>query len=48
MTLTGPPWPAGEEPERAAKGDHGGRPKVIDDEMLLFSLILKDQGTASP
>ncbi len=29
----------------AAKGNHGGRPKVIDDDMLLFARALKDQGT---
>jgi len=26
----------------AAKGNHGGRPKVIDDDMLLFARALKD------
>lgn len=29
----------------AAKGNHGGRPKVIDEDMLLFARALKDQGT---
>jgi DNA invertase Pin-like site-specific DNA recombinase len=29
----------------AAKGNHGGRPKVIDDDMLLFARALKDKGT---
>ncbi|MFD8612228.1 recombinase family protein [Streptomyces sp. NPDC059631] len=28
----------------AAKGNHGGRPKVIDDDMLLFARALKDKG----
>ncbi len=32
----------------AAKGNHGGRPKVIDDDMLLFARALKDQGTPIP
>ena len=28
----------------AAKGNHGGRPKVIDDDMLIFARALKDKG----
>ncbi|MDP4510334.1 recombinase family protein [Nonomuraea turcica] len=32
----------------AAKGNHGGRPKVIDDDMLLFARALKDNGTPVP
>jgi len=32
----------------AAKGNHGGRPKVIDDDMLLFAQALKDKGTPIP
>jgi len=32
----------------AAKGNHGGRPKVIDDDMLLFARALKDKGTPVP
>lgn len=32
----------------AAKGNHGGRPKVIDDDMLLFARALKDKGTPMP
>ena len=32
----------------AAKGNHGGRPKVIDDDMLLFARSLKDKGTPIP
>jgi Resolvase, N terminal domain len=32
----------------AAKGNHGGRPKVIDDDMLLFARALKDKGTPIP
>ncbi|MGW2648519.1 recombinase family protein [Streptomyces sp. NPDC001393] len=32
----------------AAKGNHGGRPKVIDDDMLLFARALKDRGVPSP
>jgi DNA invertase Pin-like site-specific DNA recombinase len=30
----------------AARGNHGGRPKVIDDDMLLFARALRDQGTS--
>lgn len=29
----------------AAKGNHGGRPKVVDDDMLIFARALKDNGT---
>ena len=32
----------------AAKGNHGGRPKVIDDDMLVFARVLKDNGTPVP
>jgi hypothetical protein len=32
----------------AAKGNHGGRPKVIDDDMLLFARALHDQDTSMP
>nr|WP_234327949.1 recombinase family protein [Streptomyces sp. NRRL F-2664] len=32
----------------AAKGNHGGRPKVIDDDMLLFARALKDRGVPVP
>jgi DNA invertase Pin-like site-specific DNA recombinase len=32
----------------AAKGNHGGRPKVFDDDMLLFARALRDQGTPVP
>ncbi len=32
----------------AVKGNHGGRPKVIDDDMLIFARALKDQGTPIP
>ncbi|WP_434600112.1 recombinase family protein [Streptomyces sp. A5-4] len=32
----------------AAKGNHGGRPKVIDDDTLLFARALKDKGTPVP
>jgi hypothetical protein len=32
----------------AAKGNHGGRPKVIDNDMLLFAQALKDKGTPVP
>jgi DNA invertase Pin-like site-specific DNA recombinase len=28
----------------AAKGNHGGRPKVIDDDMLTFAAALRDKG----
>ncbi|MFI9739578.1 hypothetical protein ACIHDR_42245 [Nocardia sp. NPDC052278] len=35
----------------AAKGNHGGRPKVIDEDMLTFAQVLKDKicpvGTAA-
>ncbi|ARH89169.1 MULTISPECIES: recombinase family protein [Streptomyces] len=32
----------------AAKGNQGGRPKVIDDDMLLFAQALRDKGTPVP
>ncbi|GAA1273215.1 hypothetical protein GCM10009665_71320 [Kitasatospora nipponensis] len=32
----------------AAKGNHGGRPKVIDDNMLTFAIALKDKGVPVP
>ncbi|MFE2182355.1 MULTISPECIES: recombinase family protein [Streptomyces] len=32
----------------AAKGNHGGRPKVIDDDSLLFARALKDKGVPVP
>jgi len=32
----------------AARGNHGGRPKVIDPDMLLFARALKDAGTPAP
>ncbi len=32
----------------AAKGNHGGRPKVFDDDMLIFARALKDAGTPVP
>ncbi|WP_235619131.1 recombinase family protein [Embleya scabrispora] len=32
----------------AAKGNHGGRPKVIDDDMLTFAIALKDKGVPVP
>ncbi|WP_127357408.1 recombinase family protein [Actinacidiphila soli] len=32
----------------AKKGNHGGRPKVIDDDMLTFALSLKDKGVPVP
>ncbi|MCX4606591.1 recombinase family protein [Streptomyces anulatus] len=32
----------------ARKGNHGGRPKVIDDDMLTFAIALKDKGTPVP
>jgi DNA invertase Pin-like site-specific DNA recombinase len=32
----------------AAKGNHGGRSKVIDDDMLLFAQALKDKGSPVP
>lgn len=32
----------------ANKGNHGGRPKVIDDDMLTFAIALKDKGTPVP
>jgi hypothetical protein len=32
----------------ANKGNHGGRPKVIDEDMLTFAIALKDKGTPLP
>jgi DNA invertase Pin-like site-specific DNA recombinase len=32
----------------AAKGNHGGRPKVIDDDMLTFAVALKDKSVPVP
>ncbi|WP_344594331.1 hypothetical protein [Actinomadura vinacea] len=32
----------------AAKGNHGGRPKVIDDDMLTFARALKGKGVPVP
>jgi DNA invertase Pin-like site-specific DNA recombinase len=32
----------------AAKGNHGGRPKVIDPDMVVFARALRDQGTPMP
>lgn len=32
----------------AAKGNHGGRPKVIDQDMLVFARALKDRGVPVP
>ncbi|WP_404789171.1 serine integrase family protein [Streptomyces pristinaespiralis] len=32
----------------AAKGNHGGRPKVIDDDSLLLARALKDRGVPVP
>jgi DNA invertase Pin-like site-specific DNA recombinase len=32
----------------AAKGNHGGRPKVIDDDMLTFAVALKEKGVPVP
>ena len=32
----------------ATKGNHGGRPKVIDDDSLTFALALKDKGVPVP
>jgi len=32
----------------AAKGNHGGRPKVLDDDMLLFARALRDKGVPVP
>ncbi|MGC5008753.1 recombinase family protein [Streptomyces sp. DT203] len=31
-----------------AKGNHGGRPKVIDDDMLTFAIALKDRAVPVP
>jgi hypothetical protein len=32
----------------AACGNHGGRPKVIDDDMLVFARALRDRGEPIP
>ena len=32
----------------ASKGTHGGRPKVIDNDMLAFAVALKDKGAPVP
>jgi DNA invertase Pin-like site-specific DNA recombinase len=32
----------------AARGNHGGRPKVIDDDMVLFARALREKGTPMP
>jgi len=32
----------------AAKGNHGGRPKVIDDDILTFAAALRDKGVPMP
>jgi DNA invertase Pin-like site-specific DNA recombinase len=32
----------------AARGNHGGRPKVIDEDMLTFARALRDKGTPMP
>lgn len=32
----------------AAKGNHAGRPKVIDDDMLVFAVALRDRGVPVP
>ena len=32
----------------AARGNHGGRPKVIDDDMLTFALALRAKGVPVP
>ncbi|MEU2979914.1 recombinase family protein [Streptomyces hirsutus] len=32
----------------ASKGNHGGRPKVIDDDMLTFAVALKNKGVPIP
>ena len=32
----------------AAHGNHGGRPKVIDDDMFTFAVALKDKGVPVP
>ncbi len=32
----------------AEKGNHGGRPKVIDDDMLTLALALNDKGVPVP
>lgn len=32
----------------AARGNHGGRPQVIDDDMLIFARALRDKGVLVP
>lgn len=32
----------------AARGNHGGRPKVVDPDMAIFARALRDQGTPMP
>jgi DNA invertase Pin-like site-specific DNA recombinase len=32
----------------AARGNHGGRPKVIDPDLSIFARALRDQGTPIP
>lgn len=32
----------------AAKGNHGGRPKVLDEEMIIFARALHDKGVPVP
>jgi len=32
----------------ASNGNHGGRPKVIDDDMLIFARALRDKGVPVP
>lgn len=32
----------------ASKGNHGGRPKVIDDDMFTFAVALEDKGVPVP
>jgi DNA invertase Pin-like site-specific DNA recombinase len=32
----------------AARGNHGGRPKVIDEDDVLFARALRDKGTPMP
>jgi DNA invertase Pin-like site-specific DNA recombinase len=32
----------------AAKGNHGGRPKVLDEDMIIFARALHDKGVPVP
>lgn len=32
----------------SANGNHGGRPKVIDDDMVTFAQALRDEGVPMP